>query len=643
MISVSKLSLAVVVLVLSLTGDSAVATPQADSIPERPRTEFLLPETTVAMLQVPNFQEAVEKLRQTGTGKIMTAEGVTPAIESVWDLIESAYDNRKDDVGLELSDLTSLPGGEVTFTVIAPRRKKPEYMIIMDLNNDDGAMDRVMERGREILNENDLINEIEPNAAVNEDGFELEAFNVDGRDISFFQHENTIVACTSENELNDLIERWMGREVKKTRPLSANRKFVTIMKRCAGTNDLDPEFCFFVDPIAVAKSSTQGNPAARFAINMLPLLGLDTLSAIGGTVFLDEEDYESVMHSHLLLTNPRSGIFSMLAFKPTDYEPDPFMPLEVANHSVVSVDAPKAYAELAKIYDSFIEPGAFEKLIDKKVNQEFGLNLKENLIDTIDGRVSLFQWIEDSSAINSTKTGLAFRLKDTEEFERLLDGLMNKANQDQAKDDIVEDVPLAIEKRVYREVTIYAEPRSRVDHRNNQISRRRNRNQNDQNAQDENMNNGRRLGMQFETPQVAILGDCLVVSLDSNNLMKTLIDRHVGEGEMLVDAEGYDRIVTESQRLLNNELPIANFYSDPKRQFKWILELVKSSAAQEIDPGDSAFFKNVRDLQDRLTENPLPEFEQLENYLTPSGGFVTDDDTGLHMLFFSLKQDQDQE
>ena len=125
--------------------------------------------------------------------------------------------------------------------------------------------------------------------------------------------------------------------------------------------------------------------------------------------------------------------------------------------------------------------------------------------------------------------------------------------------------------------------------------------------------------------------------------MKTLIDRHVGEGEMLVDAEGYDRIVTESQRLLNNELPIANFYSDPKRQFKWILELVKSSTAQEIDPGDSEFFKNVRDLQDRLTENPLPEFEQLENYLTPSGGFVTDDDTGLHMLFFSLKQDQDQE
>ena len=269
------------------------------------------------------------------------------------------------------------------------------------------------------------------------------------------------------------------------------------------------------------------------------------------------------------------------------------------------------------------------------------MNLKENLIDTIDGRVSLFQWIEEPAAINSTKTGLVFRLKDTEAFERLLDGLMNKANQNRAEDDNGGDAPLAVEKRVYREITIYAEPQTRIDSRNERLNGRRTRNQDNQNAQDKDAVTKRGFGIEFETPQFAIFGDCLVVTLDSSNLMKTLIDRHLGEGETLVDGEGYDRIVTESQRLLNNELPIANFYSDPKRQFKWILDLVKSSTAQKLDPGDSNFLKNARDLQDRLTENPLPEFEKLENYLTPSGGFVTDDDTGLHMLFFSLKQDQE--
>lgn len=119
--------------------------------------------------------------------------------------------------------------------------------------------------------------------------------------------------------------------------------------------------------------------------------------------------------------------------------------------------------------------------------------------------------------------------------------------------------------------------------------------------------------------------------------MKTMIDRYLGDGETLVDTESYDRIVDESQRLLNNELPIASIYSDPKRQLKRLLKFVESSVASEIEPDE----RNVGDVQSRLAENTLPEVEQLDKYFTPSGGFVTDDDTGLHMLFFSLKQDQE--
>ena len=51
------------------------------------------------------------------------------------------------------------------------------------------------------------------------------------------------------------------------------------------------------------------------------------------------------MHGHVLLSNPRTGIFNLLAFKPTEYAPEEFVPKAVVNHSMISVDAPKAYAE----------------------------------------------------------------------------------------------------------------------------------------------------------------------------------------------------------------------------------------------------------------------------------------------------------
>ena len=594
---------------------------------------MILPETTVAMVQLPDFQAAVEKLKDTGAGKMMADQAVTSLVDGLWEEAESAYDDVKDDVGIELSDLTSLPSGEITFAVIAPRRSNPEYMVIMDLNEEEGVLDRVMERGREMLPP-DEEGEGDVDDVENEDGFKIESFKVDGRQVHFFRHENTVVASTSISELDDLIERWMGREVEKTRPLTSNRKFVTIMKRCAGTQDLDPEFVFFCDPIAVAKSSTRGNASARFTINLLPLLGFDSLSAVGGATFLDEEEYESVMHAHVLLTNPRTGIFALLAFRPTEYEPEEFIPQSTVNHMMVSLDAPKAYAELTKIVDSFMSPGDFESAVDKNVNQELGLDLKQDIIDSIDGRITWFQWIEEPAIVNGTRSGMAFRLKDPEKFTMLMDKMTDRLNGDfDGKDQ-------SIEKRDYRDVTIYAEPRSKVEDRNERLKERMNKAGRRGRRRIKSSEPEVRMDMRVESPQMAIFGDCLVISIDSNDLMQTMIDTFQGEGERLIDDQNYARIADESRRLLGNELPMANFYSDPKRQLKWFLELANTDQTKEVLNSMAKDNKYVSGVMQRLDENPLPEFDQLERYFSQSGGYMSDDDTGLHMLFFTLKSEE---
>jgi len=654
MILFSRLFLASLVLVLTFPSYAVFASPQAESIPERPKSEMILPETTVALLQVPNFREALEKLQETNAGQMWADESISSLVDGLWEEAELSYEDVQENVGLELSDLTSLPDGEITFAVIAPRRQNPEYMIMMDLNQEEGVLDRAMERGRELLDSTSVEDDMDDGEGAeseseemtaNEDGFEIESFRVDGKKIHLFRHESTLVACTSLSELNDLIERWMGREVEKTRPLTANRKFATIMKRCAGTNDLDPEFRFFVDPIAVAKSSTRGNASARLMVNLLPQLGFDSLSAIGGTMFLDEEDYESVMHGHVLLTNPRSGIFSLLAFKPTEYNPEEFVPQAVTNHVMVSVDAPKAYAELTKIVDSYGESGYFEGLVDKFVNEEFGINLKADIIDSIDGRMTYFQWIEEPAMLNSTRSGIAIRLKDTEQFQLFMDQLVEKANGDLAPKKAGEEATAAVELRDYRDVTIYAEPRSRIDSRNDRIQRRRtrNRNRNRQGDDEEGDDEGQAgMEMRIETPQFAIFGDCLVISLDSDALMKTMIDTYQGEGDRLADDENYARIVDESQRLLNNELPMGNFYSDPKRQLKWLMELVSTEQTGKVIDRAAEDNKYLSGFKRRLDENPLPSFEQIEKYFSQTGGYMSDDDAGLHMLFFTLKSDEEE-
>ena len=198
----------------------------------------------------------------------------------------------------------------------------------------------------------------------------------------------------------------------------------------------------------------------------------------------------------------------------------------------------------------------------------------------------------------------------------------------------------SIEKRDYRDVTIYAEPRSKVDDRNERLKERMNKANRRGKRRIKSAEPKVRMDMRVESPQMAIFGDCLVISIDSNDLMQTMIDTYQGEGERLVDDQNYARIVDESRRLLSNELPMANFYSDPKRQLKWFLELANTDQTKEVLSSMAEDNKYVSGVMQRLDENPLPEFGQLEGYFNQSGGYMSDDDTGLHMLFFTLKSEE---
>ena len=73
--------------------------------------------------------------------------------------------------------------------MIAPRRQNPEYLIIMDLTQEEGVLDRVMERGREILDSPiyDLSDEDDTGgddeAAANEVDFNANSFSRDNRTV----------------------------------------------------------------------------------------------------------------------------------------------------------------------------------------------------------------------------------------------------------------------------------------------------------------------------------------------------------------------------------------------------------------------------------------------------------------------------
>jgi hypothetical protein len=309
---------------------------------------------------------------------------------------------------------------------------------------------------------------------------------------------------------------------------------------------------------------------------------------------------------------------------------------------MISIDAQEAYSELTKIVDSFNEEGFFEKIVQTNINEEIGINLKDDLIDAMHGRVTFAQWIEKPVIAQSAVTALAFKLNDPEKFESLMQKLLAKAEEDfePRKDDngnVVGDGEVPFQGRDFMGIAIYGEPQSRQDRRNERMKNRRNR------VDDETGEQRVSMEIKFETPCMAIIGDSFVISMNSVKFMEKMIETHQGESPNLADDEDYARLVDESRKLLNNELPIGNFYSNPEGFMEWMMDLVKSENMQQVIGKQAESNKYLAGIKRRMDENPLPDFDKLRKYFAKSGGFVTDDDTGLHLLQFTLKNEVEAE
>ena len=575
---------------------------------QRPSSEELLPETTVAYVQLYNFREFMEKLADTNGGRLLADENVGPLANDLLKTAKEAYTEIEDRVGLSLEEIRELPAGEMCFAVIAPRRKKPAFVFIIDTDDESAVVEKALQRGRDLAEEADIELEIEET-----DDVTFEKFVVDGQDVMMFRKAGSVVIGTDLDEMNAIVDRWMGREVEKVKPLKENRKFITIMNRCRGTKDLPNDFRFFVDPISLVKSTTRGNAGAQLALNFLPILGLDGFLGVGGSMIINEMDFESVAHMHILLSNPRAGIFEMLALKPGEYEPQPWVPNNAVSYVSASLDTKKMFSELEKMYDSFNGDGAMNEEIEDEINSELGIDFYEDIIENVSGRMTYVQWVgDDAVAINGQTNAIAFGVNDTDAIMEIVDIFLERVRD--------EDGDESIEELEYKGVTYWQQPNEAAEEARERIAE-----------------GGAPTGVvRVPQPAFVMLEDSLII-VDNPDFLKRAIDTARGKEDSLYNDEQFQTVTDQITKLLGTDLPGAIMYNRPAEAIRMMLKVAKDDDAREFLEEMGEDNKYVQMILAAFEDNPLPDFDDISHYFPPSGGFMTNDDTGYHMLFFQQK------
>lgn len=619
--TIVKPAVAIAMLFLMTAAIPSIAWGQRDE--DRPNIEDLLPETTVAFVQIADIRDFIEKAGDGAMMQMLNDEEVAPLYERVVDEGRKAYGKVEEKVGLSLEEIQSLPSGEMVLCAIAPRRKNPVYMVIVEVGEDNEVVDKALDIARDKMSEAGL----EKDDEELESGVEVEKFNIDGQQVYMAKRDGLIIGCSDETVLNNFFLRWDGEEVKKVRPLSKNRKFITIMNRCRSEKDLPNDVRFFFDPIATYKSAAKGNIGMSAAIAFFNPIGLDTIRAIGGSMILGDEEYEAILHGHLLLSSPRKGITKVISLKPDDYQPELWMPKDAMFYSTTSWDVPQMFQELRGIFDLTMEEGTFDTFITENIDDRLEMSLEEDILSQLSGQLSMSQIAAQPGKLNSASWIFGLGLTDSEKATVVVEDLITWLN---------ENAGAGVEEFEYDGVKYWKTSEEVVAERTERRRKRREQRRARRGEEGDDDGDLMRATVRMPEPHYSIIGGSLVIC-DSKEAFEMVVETYKGKKPGLANDEDFVKMAKQMTRLLGTDMPVALSYSQPKNQLLPMMQYANSDEARsylgamvEKEEGDG-FWGTLKGV---LDDHDLPSEDVLAKYIVPQGWFVTSDDTGYHLLWF---------
>jgi hypothetical protein len=572
---------------------------------QRPSAPKLLPYNTVAYLRIADLQETKDKLNQTSFGKITNNEQVQSITSQLFDEILLAYPEIEETIGVPLDELLELPQGEVAVALVATDTGTLMFFVLVDIGDNIATAEKVLEKfdeahlagGGTVETETVGATEVTVYGSATEDDLEL------------FIKDNTIIFTTNRLLTEHVVTTWEGTALAEQRTLSQNRKFTAIMRQSVGSDEARPQISWFFDPITLVTAATQDNFQAQAVLAFLPTLGLDGFQALGGSAILAPDGFDSISHFHIALATPRRGILDLLTFGSGEGTPESFVPDDVSSYMTLYWNIDEAYDNLEVLVDTILGEGGFDTRVAVPFKEAVNVDLREDIIETLGGRFTLATWVEPPARLNSGVILAAIQLTDTTVVTKLLA-------------DVTSSLP-NIQEASHNNTSYY-----RVDIPTPP----------GQEGQEGPLTPFGQL--RSPTPCFGIVGDYLLAS-DSEKFFQHAIDTHVRGDNLLADSDDFKLVALNIKDQLRDKNPAMIAFSQPQEQFKLLFDLVDSDDTRNFlsdNAEEGAFFGILNRV---LNDNDLPDLEELTGHLTPSGAVMIDTETGIHLISFTLKVEEE--
>ncbi len=566
---------------------------------QRPSAPKLFSNKTLAYLRVDDSRDLKDRMAATGMGKMVNDPEISPILGSFYSTLVGNIQGLQEAIGLNLDELLSVPNGEMAIALVGTKGE-PAVCVLLEVGSEEPALQMMLDRAKSAAQDAERAMETKAIGSIT-----LQI--IDGRreneKLGYFIDSGVFVASNKLDYLEQLALVWTGNGIDH-KPLADNRDFTTIMSRCVGTEGERPQVSFFVDPIAIVREVGKSNNGSVAVLAILKTLGVDGIKAVGGSMIIAPNEFDSIIHGHLLLNPNRQGIMKVMRPKSGSTTPETWVSDQIVGYFTINWDFAKTFKAIAEIVDTIAGEGTFENRVVVEGSKNLGIDLRKDLINLLDDRLSLVQTIVPPKKINSQATIYSLHIKESSRMKsEILPKLFEK----------VKGNGPTMKTKMLGDVTIYhIEIPEQAGQRNANI--------------------------RIPQPCVCVMDDQLLLS-DSLTAMEEAIAFNMSGDGPLSDSIEFKLVQDRIKAQLKNAEMSIMAYQRPEEGMRLMYDLATDPASidsLEQMSENNPFFQAI---VTALKGKKLPPFEVIAKYLAPGGAFVVEEETGLHYTGFSMRRD----
>ncbi len=594
-------------------------------IPGAPR---LIPSDTLAYVRLDSAEQFRKDFTESSVGQMLNDPALKPLSGEVYQILAELFQQVGNVLGVSLDELLAIPQGQVAVAVMPANLSEYQQELAEEEEDDESpeAIRRRIARKRRQQNavSGVFIMEADKNVdtlmglmdkmeqAVISGGYIRRTTKVEGTEmvkllpprqgrpeIEFFEKEGTVVLGIGYDTAGKVLEHWSDNSEDET--LADRSDFVSIMSRCVGAESTRPQVTFFVDPYRIAERVVKSGGAAAFVWPIIEQLGLPKLRGIGGSSFSGGEVFESIAHMHILIDPPRDGGLGVLRPEVVESAPPKWVPANVASYTSMKWDFETTYENIDKVIAQFQGEGPMKRFVEDPAMQQFGVSIREDLLENLTGRYVNCGWVEPSAKLNSRVAVHAMELNDSLKAKNLI----AKFRERRPNDLTVETIGGAV---VY-------------------FARSPGEGQLPEN-------------FRIPEPGLMVLGKWLIYS-DSREMFTRITRANQESLPRLINVLEFELVTSELGGKLDGEKPFLVSFLRGAEYMKQVYDLAKAPGTRGMLRQASENAPFAGRIVSMLEQNQLPDFEKFEKYFAPSGTFAYDEPAGIHFGSFTLRADED--